>query len=349
MNDRAEDLAYGRWPEILMHAGIDASYFSGKHGPCPLCGGRDRFRWSKKDGGLWVCNHCTEAKWATGFRILMEHLSVDFRGAADYVRGFFGGSTARPATAVRRPTVADEAAKHAASLRRMEEIWAATRALDQGDPVMQYLQRRVPGLDYSPRQVRYHPALSYWDPPQHEGGKPVHRGDFPAMVVRAFDPEGRFVQLHKTYLTHDGRKADVPVVKKTEKGIGVNGFAVPLQLPLGDTLGIAEGIESALGASMLQGYPVWAALNGPSMAAWDLPPTLREQIRRLVIYADNDQRRQVKVAGNVRLRSAGLHFAEQLAQRVRAYGVRVTIVKAARVGSDMADHWAQTGQRAVAA
>ncbi|GAB7195786.1 primase-helicase zinc-binding domain-containing protein [Dickeya oryzae] len=47
-----------RWPSIL--AALDI-YFpaGGQHGPCPVCGGKDRFRFDDKRGrGTWFCNHC---------------------------------------------------------------------------------------------------------------------------------------------------------------------------------------------------------------------------------------------------------------------------------------------------
>ena len=58
MSDKAEDLAYGRWPEILQRAGMADTFFSGRHGPCPFCGGTDRYRWSNKYGGVWLCTMC---------------------------------------------------------------------------------------------------------------------------------------------------------------------------------------------------------------------------------------------------------------------------------------------------
>ncbi len=40
---RTVDAARGHWPDILVRFGIDESYLRNRHGPCPLCGGRDRF------------------------------------------------------------------------------------------------------------------------------------------------------------------------------------------------------------------------------------------------------------------------------------------------------------------
>jgi len=47
-----------RWEEILFQLGIDLPGLN-KHGPCPCCGGTDRFRFDDKDGrGTWFCNQC---------------------------------------------------------------------------------------------------------------------------------------------------------------------------------------------------------------------------------------------------------------------------------------------------
>jgi putative DNA primase/helicase len=53
--ERARD----RWWLILPALGIDPKYLTGKHGPCPMCGGKDRFRFDDKEGrGTFYCNKC---------------------------------------------------------------------------------------------------------------------------------------------------------------------------------------------------------------------------------------------------------------------------------------------------
>ncbi len=50
--------ATGHWPDLLTAVGIDIPR-DGKHGPCPTCGGKDRFRLDNKGGrGTWICNQC---------------------------------------------------------------------------------------------------------------------------------------------------------------------------------------------------------------------------------------------------------------------------------------------------
>lgn len=48
----------GKWEYILQCLGVKIPE-GGKHGPCPKCGGKDRFRFDNKGGrGTWFCNHC---------------------------------------------------------------------------------------------------------------------------------------------------------------------------------------------------------------------------------------------------------------------------------------------------
>ena len=50
--------ACGHWPELLAAMGIDIPR-RGKHGPCPACGGKDRFRLDDKTGrGTFICSQC---------------------------------------------------------------------------------------------------------------------------------------------------------------------------------------------------------------------------------------------------------------------------------------------------
>ena len=54
--------------------------------------------------------------------------------------------------------------------------------------------------------------------------------------------------------------------------------------PVAETMGIAEGIETALAASIIHKIPVWATLSAGAMTKWE-PPL---GIRSVVIFADLD-------------------------------------------------------------
>src|SRR5258707_5582630 len=51
--------ARGRWHGILPAIGISEKFLKRKNSPCPMCGGRDRWRFTDIDGkGNWYCNNC---------------------------------------------------------------------------------------------------------------------------------------------------------------------------------------------------------------------------------------------------------------------------------------------------
>ena len=61
-NTRAN--AHGKWRHILLQFGLTTKNLSGKHQPCPLCGGKDRWRYSDHDGnGSYFCSGCGPGSW----------------------------------------------------------------------------------------------------------------------------------------------------------------------------------------------------------------------------------------------------------------------------------------------
>jgi len=72
--------ALGRWPGILAALGVPSQALRNKHGPCPMCGGKDRFRFDDQGGrGTWICSRCGAGD---GLALVQRFLRVDFRSAA---------------------------------------------------------------------------------------------------------------------------------------------------------------------------------------------------------------------------------------------------------------------------
>ena len=97
------------------------------------------------------------------------------------------------------------------------------------------------------------------------------------------------------------------------------GAAVRLA-PHEDKLGIAEGIETALAASVLFNMPVWAALNA-GLLSWT-PPA---EVETVFVFGDNDAS------------ATGQAAAYALAQRLKAKGVAAFVEIPTRTGDDWAD------------
>jgi hypothetical protein len=57
---RASDVraaARGKWEWVLGYFGINSALLSNRHGPCPGCGGKDRFRFDDQEGnGTFICS-----------------------------------------------------------------------------------------------------------------------------------------------------------------------------------------------------------------------------------------------------------------------------------------------------
>ncbi len=210
------EVTRGRWRGILAHFGMSQKELSGKHGPCPMCIGVDRFRFDNKDGrGTWICNHCGAG---TGVDLVMHLRGWDFKTAVQEVRPLVGIASAEPV----------KAGMSADDKRKMRlEIWKGSRPIQKGDEVDRYLTSRKVGLDRYPASLRFNPALRYAE------GK-----HFPGMVAAVQDEDGQGVTLHRTFLT-DGDKAPVESPRRLTPGDLPNGSAVRLA-PAAEVMGIAE-------------------------------------------------------------------------------------------------------------
>lgn len=213
----------------------------------------------------------------------------------------------------------------AENAQRIAQVWAQCVPLVPGDPVTRYLRHRgFGGVWQLPGVLRLHRGLPYW-----EGSREV--GVFPAMVAAVTAPDGRVVALHRTYLTHDGRKAEVPTVKKLTGAAGrLAGACIALHKPARGVLGIAEGIETALAAWCASGVPTVAAYCAGNLAAWHWPGN----VQRLVIFADADK--------------AGREAADTLRARALHGGLRAEVLTPATEGTDWCDVWAARGPVEVA-
>lgn len=223
----------------------------------------------------------------------------DLRAAYTWALTWLGWSD-RAAPAPRRPAPppenpATEAAEAEAKRRRALALWLEARPAIAGTPVDCYLKAR--GIDLAtlgrqPRALRYHPAL--WNA---ESGR-----KWDAMVAAVRGPDGKHVATHRTWLALVPRpgtnlyrwtKAPLEVPKKVLGSIG-DGF-IPLwrgasgkplrEAPAGDTIVIAEGIETALSVAVAcPEYRVISAISLGGLARVALPPA----IGTVILAYDND-------------------------------------------------------------
>lgn len=287
------DRCRGRWMEIWTQVfGISPSVLDGSHHPCPGCGGSDRFRINRKrlDHGVWFCG--SEAK--GGIDLCMHVSGLSFREAASRIEELVGKDDA---PREQKRTIVDEIMESARPLTRSR-----------------YLESR--GITRIPEGLLGIRSLEY-----REGDSVT--GSYPAIIAPLVRNQ-KIVTVQATYLD-GGRKAPVRVPKKTMPGRyeTINGAAVRLgSWSLGETLGFAEGVETALSASQLFGHAVWATLSTSGMRSVDWPPGLE----RAVVYADNDE----SLAGH----AAAWHLAHRMAVK----GIEVEVKFPPKPGTDWNDY-----------
>ncbi len=296
------DAARHHWVSIHSAFGIEENYLQNKHGDCPCCGGKDRYRYDNKNGtGSYFCSGCGAGD---GFSLLMKFTGRPFADLAKEIDEIIGN--------VAKDTVPQRNAEHGNARARLTRIGKNLKTVDRASPVSAYLARR--GLiPFAGEHLRYHPAMRYY-----ERGK--HVGTFPAMVAAYTSPEGAIESFHATHLTADGHKAPVSNVRKSMTPInGLNGCAIRLS-PVTARIGLAEGIETALAVTKLFGVACWATGNAGLMEKFE-PPAGVECVS---IYADND--------ANFRGQRAAYTAANRLAE---SFQVEIFIPE--RIGTDYAD------------
>jgi putative DNA primase/helicase len=287
----------GRWRSILPAFGIDRRYLTGKQSPCPICGGRDRFRWDNKRGdGTFFCNRCGAGQ---GIKLAMLFTGItDFKEMATKIEAVLGEAPREQVRAQRSE------AEHRATMNR---LWQGSHPVRAGDHVDQWMRRRGIALDAYPSFLRAHPGL------RHRDSGTVH----PGMLAKVTDATGKPVMLHRTFMTEDGCKAPVGKVRMFCQGKVPPGSAVRLAAPA-PTLGVGEGVETCLAAAQMFDVPTWAALSDRGVATFEPPPGTE----RLIIFGDNDDN------------MAGQRAAYALASRLR---IKVEVKIPDATGTDWND------------
>lgn len=215
----------------------------------------------KVENGRFICFGCGARGDAIDWLRATEHL-----GFADAVREATGAPRA-PLQVIART---ERPAPCGAPDRRAQAIWQSRRPI-AGTLAETYLNSRA----IDPRD---RPSLGYVDRARHTTGLYL-----PAMVAAVQAPEGgRPIAVQVTFLDEHGRKSRLGLPRQSFGALcaGAIRFA-----PAGETLGLAEGAETAMSAQAIFGVPVWASLGAARLDRIGIPDSVRE----LVIFADNDE------------------------------------------------------------
>lgn len=254
---KTQQAAKGRWEQIYKSFGI--AIIPNKHQACPLCDrkGSSGIRIHDKTGqGDYICV-CSNG---TGFTLLMEITGLPFSEIANQVDEIIGNTPDRKQL---KPKLSGVPKKIAATSKPINGTWSEY-----------YLKER--GIISLPTMSVHHcESIPYFN---QEG---VKVGNYPAMVATVTDAQTiEILQQHITYL--DGSKK---LYRKVRNITDVD-YKMPVirLMDAQKTLGIAEGIETALSAHDKYDVPCWSTINSGFMKRFRAP----RGVTKLYVFADND-------------------------------------------------------------
>jgi hypothetical protein len=244
-------------------------------GPCPSCGGVDRFSINLRKN-QWLCRKCSPSG-GDGIALVQLVKACRLPDAIDWLVGktdvtldpAVEAERARKRAADRARSDREAAKRRDEAIRQATRIWTETQMADKTQVTGYLLRRGMPRdlAERPPRCLRFHPSLPYMVD-SGAGWVEVHRG--PAMVAAMSRPDGRLTAVHRTWIdlgTPKGKaqiaRDGVPLPAKkmwgSKKGTAIRlthddarGFS---------TLVMGEGIETtltALASGREAGSAFWA-------------------------------------------------------------------------------------------
>ncbi len=310
----------------------------GEHvGPCPACGGTDRFAVNEKKQ-KWVCRGAAGGGDPIG--LVMHTRGLTFAQACQELTGEEPPSGSTEYTPeqkrewARRKAEAEdrdrrrqeeEERDELARLDVSKEQWGEARLIEStiGED---YFRSRVKGLKGPlPDVLRFHPKCF------------LSKGEYhPAVVALVQGADGQQVGTWRIYLDAQGQNLRGPDGSKIKKGLGpCGGGAVRLHPPKdGSYIAVCEGIETAFGVHLLSGLPVWACRTANGLSGLQLP----WDIERLAIYPDGDKWKWQADKGKW-LDPTGRREARKLAELAAGQGVEVLLQPEPMPGKDFLDTW----------
>ncbi|MCD8340191.1 MAG: toprim domain-containing protein [Burkholderiales bacterium] len=263
----------GGWESVYRQLGIDEKCWTKQNQVCPFCGGKDRFSIFKKNG-VSYCRHCGSRN---TFKFIQDYKYCSFVEAVEYAADALG------ITVVYQEPKKTHGKDSKDSWKKLtaDEVWATGTPLDEECGSARYLlERGLPGP--YPQSLRHCNELVYFEFSEEDNSWSTK--NLSGLLCQISLPDIETVNVLRIYLDGD-HKADVKTPKKVLKGGLAGGFVKLGDLnPETGILGIAEGVETALSASILYGMPVWSVLNSTNMHNF-APP---KEVRELHIFGDCD-------------------------------------------------------------
>ena len=244
----------------------------------------------------------------TAIDFVMRTRNLDFAAA---VRWLLDMPEIAPRVTSSRPRGKNDVSHHADDNERVRAILRQSKPITERTAAALYLWSR--GLSTNQPALLSHDALYC-----REIGKPL-----PALVAPITDSRGQVTAIQRIWTLGGfdaGAAQDARAPLHTrKKTLGPMRDGAVRLAPAGAVLGLAEGPESAIAASMVFRVPVWAVCGAARLGTVWIPPS----VQRLMIFGDNGR--------------AGRDLARKAIEAWRERGVEAMPVFPDVMFSDFAD------------
>lgn len=254
-------------PKVLEHYKLPP--ITGGHhyrGECPLCGKKNKFRIDNRENrGTWICSCGSGDIW----KLLQETQQKDFKTLAREIDDLIGNSYVNNDQPKPVNSNVDELRERV--INKFNSIDTLT-----GSNAEKYLNSRHITLPPKIENIKY------------SASEKIGGHIYGAIYSLATDCNGNVCYLHRTLLDGE-RKANVSAPKKLNSLQAQNYLdyakSVAIRLfPVSSTLGIAEGIETALSCYQIYGCNTWPTISAAFLKKFIAPAG----VDHLIIFADTD-------------------------------------------------------------
>lgn len=264
---RAQDLHLNQWRQTLENYGCHLP--SGRrHGPCPICGGKDRFRFDDKAGrGTWFCSHC-DPHAGDGLSLLAAFIG---KSVLETAKELADHLSVRTAATARRHVVTWEEENKIREYNHKQAAKAAAVMLNSAIYGQHaYMTRKGLSGDWL---VNGEMLIDYT-------GRRFVAGDL--LFVPVYK-DGNLINVQR--IDQEGRKLFIFGGEIKE------GYHIldPIPGDNGRTIGIAEGYATAVTARLLTNAKIYVAFSANNLAAVAQRAMMDNPGAVLVVFADNDQ------------------------------------------------------------
>lgn len=262
--------ARGQWESIFTALGITVPA-RGKHGACPVCGGKDRFHFDDKEGrGTWICRQCEGKQAGYGLDLVCKATGKDNKAASMLVAQFLGLSAGLDREAIKANEVR---AKHQAEQERQREqakhkaaAELAQNILNQCQPAKEHPYLVGKGLADCEVLTLQNPVMvGNVELKQGVSVIPLYNAAGELTTCQTIDDTG-----HK-YLLAGGRKAgSFHCIQGSE------------------VLAICEGYATGLSVHLATGFTVYCAIDAGNLRVVAEAVRAQYPSAEIILAADND-------------------------------------------------------------